>query len=59
MNTRCWWLMPIIVAIRDPDIRKIAVQGQPRQKVLQTLSQQKKLGMVAHTCHSSYCRKHK
>jgi hypothetical protein len=32
------------------------IQGQPRQKVHETPSQPifKKLGMVAHACHSSY-----
>jgi hypothetical protein len=31
---------------------------QPRQKVLETSSQQKKLGMVMPTCHPTYCKKH-
>jgi hypothetical protein len=31
--------------------------GQPRQKVCETPSQVKKLGVVAHACHSSNSRK--
>jgi hypothetical protein len=42
----CWWLIPVILAIQKAEIRRIMVQSQPRQIVLETLSQ-KKAGGVA------------
>jgi hypothetical protein len=35
----CWWLMPVILATHDAEIRRIAVRSQPRQLVCETLSQ--------------------
>jgi hypothetical protein len=32
-----WWLMPFILATRKAEIRRITIQGQPRQKVSKTL----------------------
>jgi hypothetical protein len=43
----------------EAEFRRITVQGQLIQKVLETPSHQKKLGMVTITCHPSYYRKHK
>jgi hypothetical protein len=44
------WLTPVILATQKTEIRRIAVQGQPRQVVLETLSQknpsQKRVGGV-------------
>jgi hypothetical protein len=37
--TRCWWLIPVILATREAEIRRMAVQSQPRQIVHKTLSQ--------------------
>jgi hypothetical protein len=37
------WLMPVIPATQEADIRRIAVQSQPRQIVHKTLSQKKPL----------------
>jgi hypothetical protein len=34
---RCWWLSPIILATQEAEIRKIKVQSQPRQIVLETI----------------------
>jgi hypothetical protein len=43
------------LATWEAEIRRITVQGQPRQIVHKTPSQQKKkLGMVVSTCHPSY-----
>jgi hypothetical protein len=38
-EARCQWLMPIILAIQEAEIRRIAVQSQPGQVVHETLSQ--------------------
>jgi hypothetical protein len=35
----CQWLMPVILAIQEAEIRRIMVQSQPRQIVCKTLSQ--------------------
>jgi hypothetical protein len=34
-----WWLMPVILAIQEAEIRRIVVRSQPRQIVCETLSQ--------------------
>jgi hypothetical protein len=41
-STRCWWLIPVILATQETEIRRIVVQRQPRQMVYETLSQKKK-----------------
>jgi hypothetical protein len=40
-RARHWWVMPVILATQEADIRRILVQSQPRQIVLETLSQKK------------------
>jgi hypothetical protein len=49
-----WWFLPIIPAIQETEIRRIAVQGQSEQQVSKTLISPKKPGMVVHTCDPSY-----
>jgi hypothetical protein len=49
---KCWWLIPVILATQEVEIRSIRVRrSQPRQTVLETLPQkslsQKKAGGVA------------
>jgi hypothetical protein len=39
LYARCWWLTPVILATQEAEIRRITVQSQPRQIVLDTLSQ--------------------
>jgi hypothetical protein len=36
---RYWWLTPVILATQEAEIRRIMVRSQPRQIVLETLSQ--------------------
>jgi hypothetical protein len=33
----CWWLTPVILATWEAKIRRITVQGQPRQIIYETL----------------------
>jgi hypothetical protein len=48
---RSWWLMPIILATQEADIRRITIRFQPRKIVGETLSQKtyhkKRAGGVA------------
>jgi hypothetical protein len=36
---RHWWLMPVILAIQEAEIRRIVFRSQPRQIIRKTLSQ--------------------
>jgi hypothetical protein len=38
-----WWLMPLIVATQEAEIRRITVQSLTRQIVHETLSQKRRL----------------
>jgi hypothetical protein len=40
---QCWWLTPVILAIQDAEIRRIAVKSELRQIVHKTLSQEKSI----------------
>jgi hypothetical protein len=46
VEARHQWLTPIIPPVWEPEIRRIKVSGQLRQKVFEIPSQQKKLGVV-------------
>jgi hypothetical protein len=50
------WLMPVILATQEAEIRRIMAEGWPRQKVSKTPSHyptNKRLDMVSHACHLS------
>jgi hypothetical protein len=38
MVTGHWWLMPVILAAQEAEIRRTVIQSQPRQIVHKTLS---------------------
>jgi hypothetical protein len=38
-QARSWWLIPVILATQEAEIRRIKVRGQLRQIVRETLSQ--------------------
>jgi hypothetical protein len=48
------WLVSLIASTWEVEIRRIMVQGQTRQKVWETPSQQNKPGVVANKCYPSY-----
>jgi hypothetical protein len=54
LKSRVWWLMPIIPAIWEGEIRRIMVQGQPGQKVSETPISTNKLAMVVCICNPNY-----
>jgi hypothetical protein len=37
-QTRCWWLIPVILATQEEEIRKIEVLSRPEQTVHETPS---------------------
>jgi hypothetical protein len=53
------WLVPIILATQEMEIRRIVTQGQPRQKVSETPSQPIKAGQSGACLTSQLCGKHK
>jgi hypothetical protein len=38
LEDRCQWLIPVILATQEAEIRRIKVESQPRQIVNETLS---------------------
>jgi hypothetical protein len=56
-----WWLIPVILAAQEAEVRRIAVQSQPRQIVHKTLSRKTLYknwaGRVAQGEGPEYCKK--
>jgi hypothetical protein len=49
-----WWLVPVIPATGEAEMRKIVILGQHMQKVSKTPISTNKLGMVGCICNPSY-----
>jgi hypothetical protein len=50
--------MPVVLIAWEAEIRLFMVPGQPGQEnFMRPYLSGKKLEMVVHTCHPSYCRK--
>jgi hypothetical protein len=45
------WLMPVIPATQETEIKKPLVPGHPEKKISKTSISTKKLGMMTHTCN--------
>jgi hypothetical protein len=60
-HAQCWWLMPVIIAPWEDKIMKITIQGQPGQNSMEDhiSMKERKLDMVACTCHPNDSKKHK
>jgi hypothetical protein len=37
-KARCWWLTPLILAMREAEIGRIEVLGEPRERAHEILS---------------------
>jgi hypothetical protein len=40
--SRCWWIIPVILATEKVDIRRIEFKASPKQRVQENLSQKKR-----------------
>jgi hypothetical protein len=48
------WLTLIILAAQEAEIQRLSVQGEPREKPIETPISIDKLGVVVYVCHPSY-----
>jgi hypothetical protein len=59
-GSRRLWLIPVILATWEDEIRRIKYNASPGKEVLQNpVPMKKKLGVVVCTCHPSYGGKYK
>jgi hypothetical protein len=49
-----WWLMPVIIATLEAGIRRITVQGPPKQILCKTLSPKNNQSKMDWRCISSH-----
>jgi hypothetical protein len=59
LEARCWWLMPVVLAIQEAEIRRISVQSQPqtnspRDPISKKYLTQKRAGRVAQGVGSEF-----
>jgi hypothetical protein len=54
-----WWLMSVIQAMREAEIRGSWFQVSSGKKLMKPHLDRKKMGMVVCICHPSYGWKHK
>jgi hypothetical protein len=53
-RSQAQWLMPVIPAMQETDIRRMEVQGQPTKKVNEILISINKPSVVVHVYNPSY-----
>jgi hypothetical protein len=57
-EVQTWWYMPVILPLRKVEIGRIEIQGEPKQKVIETPFQQRSQEWWC-TLTVPPCRRHK
>jgi hypothetical protein len=58
MVAGCCWIIPVILADVEAELRRIPHAGQPRKKFARLNLNVKKVGAEAYTCQLRYAGKH-